>query len=323
MKTQINKHGYECIRLHVNGKMYSKRIHRLVAEAFVDNDNPDNFDEINHINGKKLENDMNNLEWIDRSGNMQHAYDTGLKELMKGEKHPNHKHTKEQILVVCDLMEGGSSNKEIHEKTGIKSDTLSNIRTGKSWTNVTEDYDFETIPHPNKRYTDKEIEDVCIMMNAGYNNHEISDALNISYNVVADIRRGRSWTHISNKYNIAMDGHPNREYTEDQIREACQLMENGMNNREISDKLDISYNVIADIRKGKSWKKISKDYNIRLLHEKVDKSEHWDKIDELLLQGYSRKEIRKMYPIPDLTKQQYITLIQNRVDHLKKEGKLN
>ena len=322
LKTQTNGFGYECITLHVNGKKHTKTIHRLVAKAFVDNPDPENFKEINHKSGIKLENDMDNLEWTDRSGNIRHALDTGLKIPLKGEKHPNHKHSEEFIREVCELMEEGNTNKDIREKIGMKSDAISSIRTGKSWNSVSEDYDFKPVDHPNKQYTDEQIHQVCTMMQSGFNNVEISEALDIGYNVIADIRRGKSWKSISDNYDIALDGHPNRLCTEDDVHEICKLLEEGKKSREISDKLGISYNIVSDIRRGKTWTSISQYYNIKPAHEKVDKSKYWDKIDELLLKGYSRKEIREMYPVPDLTKQQYITLIQNRVDHLKKEGKL-
>lgn len=322
LKPSFNQDGYKMIQIKVGDKKVTKKIHRLVAEAFVENPDPERFKEVNHLNGDKANNDMDNLEWTDRSGNMHHAFDTGLILPMKGEDHPGHKHTEKQIREVCELMEEGHTNKEIHEKTGIKSDILSDIRSGDSWTHITDDYKFKPVPHPNKQYTDEQIHQVCSMMQSGFNNTEISEALDISYNVVADIRRGKTWTHISQYYNISLDGHPNRKYTEDDVHKICQMLEDGKSSREVSNELDISYNVVSDIRRKKTWTSISKNYNINPAHEKVDNSKHWDKVDELLLQGYTRKEIREKYPIPDLTKQQYITLIQNRVDHLKKEGKL-
>ena len=72
----INTHGYLALSLHKNNKSLNCRVHRLMAEAFIPRIKGKNI--INHINGIKTDNRLKNLEWTDYSGNLIHAYDTGL-----------------------------------------------------------------------------------------------------------------------------------------------------------------------------------------------------------------------------------------------------
>lgn len=67
LKPLHDTNGYLMVNLHKDGKQYSKRIHRLVAEAFIKN--PNNYDQVNHIDENKENNNINNLEWCTVSYN--------------------------------------------------------------------------------------------------------------------------------------------------------------------------------------------------------------------------------------------------------------
>ena len=68
--TYIGRNGYVCIKLYLHGskKMLSTFVHRLVAQTFVDN--PNNYDEVNHIDGNKINNHADNLEWCTHKQNI-------------------------------------------------------------------------------------------------------------------------------------------------------------------------------------------------------------------------------------------------------------
>lgn len=70
LQHKIDKNGYHYVHLYKNGKQYIKKIHRLVAEAFIPN--PNNLPEVNHINLIKSDNNINNLEWCTHKYNMKH-----------------------------------------------------------------------------------------------------------------------------------------------------------------------------------------------------------------------------------------------------------
>jgi len=76
LKPVINQHGYLCVVLRKEGKSINKRIHRLVALAFIEN--PYNLLCVNHKDGDKLNNTVGNLEWCTNSENTLHAYKNNL-----------------------------------------------------------------------------------------------------------------------------------------------------------------------------------------------------------------------------------------------------
>lgn len=76
MKPMINHKGYEIIDLRKKGSRKCGFVHRLVAKAFLDNNG--NKPQVNHKNGIKTDNNLNNLEWVTNQENMTHAFENGL-----------------------------------------------------------------------------------------------------------------------------------------------------------------------------------------------------------------------------------------------------
>lgn len=71
------KNGYVYVQLWNNAKYKNIRLHKLVAENFIEN--IENKPQINHIDGNKKNNRVDNLEWCTASENIRHAYKIGLK----------------------------------------------------------------------------------------------------------------------------------------------------------------------------------------------------------------------------------------------------
>ena len=75
VRPQITNSGYKSVKiLNDENFLQHMSIHRLVAIAFLDN--PLNLTDVNHIDSNKLNNNVHNLEWCDRSFNCKHAYDS-------------------------------------------------------------------------------------------------------------------------------------------------------------------------------------------------------------------------------------------------------
>lgn len=95
-----NGRGYCSVMLYKNGKPYTKVVHRLVAEAFIPN--PYNKTQVNHIDGNKHNNCVENLEWVTQSENMIHAFKTGLEvHGMKNKKHSIESKNKMRKKIIC------------------------------------------------------------------------------------------------------------------------------------------------------------------------------------------------------------------------------
>lgn len=86
IRQNLKHNGYLQVGLRKHGKRKWFGVHRLVAIHFIEN--PDNKPQVNHIDGNKLNNTVENLEWVTGRENQRHAIKMGLRDNMpKGENH--------------------------------------------------------------------------------------------------------------------------------------------------------------------------------------------------------------------------------------------
>lgn len=94
-KPTLASNGYYLISLYKKNRPKYFNIHKLLAELFIEN--PNNYPIVNHKDGVKTNNKLDNLEWSTYSHNNQHAYDTGLK--VVSEKMIEHARTMPAMVV--------------------------------------------------------------------------------------------------------------------------------------------------------------------------------------------------------------------------------
>ena len=123
----LNTQGYMMISIKINGKERKFFIHRLVAENFVPNSDPDKKTDVHHIDGNKLNNDASNLEWISKEEHGILTYfekETGLT-----------RYPKETIFgIIAAIKEGELSPREIAKKFDVNVVAVHRIKNGESFT---------------------------------------------------------------------------------------------------------------------------------------------------------------------------------------------
>src|SRR5699024_9827826 len=90
LKPYKNKQGYMYVKLCKHGKCNNFRVHRLVALAFIKNVNHKEKPVVNHKDGNKENNNVDNLEWLSYSENSLHAHSIGLYPKSNSNKYGNH-----------------------------------------------------------------------------------------------------------------------------------------------------------------------------------------------------------------------------------------
>lgn len=136
----IHKNGYAVCSTRIGGrKGVAKcfKIHRLVAEAFLEN--PESKATVNHKDGNKLNNNLDNLEWYTPLEQVQHAIATGLVKSRKEENNPNAKITNDQaIQILAKREETGFGAIRLSKVLGYSIPTIRRVieNSSDSWKNL-------------------------------------------------------------------------------------------------------------------------------------------------------------------------------------------
>lgn len=132
-----NAYGYTVVCVHGIQVL----LHRIVATCFIPN--PDNKPMVNHKDGNKKNNRVDNLEWVTNAENMKHGWKTGL--MKRGELHGASRYTDEQIHWVCQQLQDGMSCARIVDDAEftINRNRVLGIRARRDWKHISKDYTWK------------------------------------------------------------------------------------------------------------------------------------------------------------------------------------
>ena len=133
-KFHVTKDGYLKVSFYINGKFKRLLVHRLVLMMFKPIENMDKL-QVNHIDGNKQNNNINNLEWVTQKDNMAHAWKTGLckNSAPCGNKAHHRKISTEIVSCIRKDLEDGLSYQQIANKYNISKSTVYQIKHSITW----------------------------------------------------------------------------------------------------------------------------------------------------------------------------------------------
>lgn len=129
LQGSVYKNGYRYTVFYQDGKRIRERTHRLICESFYGLSSL----VVNHIDGNKQNNCINNLEWATVSENSIHAYKKGLIKKQSGELSHRSKLTYNNVVRIHQLLKLKLTHEEISKIFGVNRTTISAISRGESW----------------------------------------------------------------------------------------------------------------------------------------------------------------------------------------------
>lgn len=148
VKTKKNKYthkhstGYVLVQFKKGGKVYTRKVHRLVAESFAENRTGISFKSLSvkHLDNNKSNNVWTNLEWDTHLGSMRDAYLDKLIPSLQGERNGRSKLTDSVVENICADFERGLKPFQVREKYNISKQQAEKIHAGHAWLHISSKY---------------------------------------------------------------------------------------------------------------------------------------------------------------------------------------
>jgi hypothetical protein len=145
LKQYMDQDGYPYVMLNIDGKRYKRVVHRLIAAAFLPQ--IEGKSQVNHKNGIRHDNRVENLEWVTSQENILHSWrnngrkhsdehNSNISARSTGELNPKAKLNSEQAKQIRMRRLQGESLKSLSQEFGIGTSQISAIARGKIWKSI-------------------------------------------------------------------------------------------------------------------------------------------------------------------------------------------
>jgi len=195
----LGTNGYLVTSLPTEKGRFFASVHRVVYETFLGAIPKGKV--INHLDGDKLNNSIDNLELCSVSQNTQHAYDTGLAKGKPGETNSQAKLTAEQFLLLCEALMEGATNEEVANLFNLNSGYVSLIRHKKRWTTLFPEWYVPSKSLGNTGIPLPTMIQVYEDTLKPYKNSVIASKWGLDRSTVSRIRAGKTWVDFISYYN--------------------------------------------------------------------------------------------------------------------------
>ena len=197
------------------GKQVTKKIHRLVAETYIPNEN--NLPQVNHIDGDKLNNSVRNLEWVSPKSNSIHSMENNLRDprnrnskIKLAEKEDiihtdrdsgKRVYNSDDVHLICKMLQDGYRICDVTRVSGFHRKDVQDIRNNESeeYLDITQTYDFDHLPKFSKTNVDTVLE-ICEQLSEGLGINEISRMFSVDRKVVSNIYNRKNYKKISSNF---------------------------------------------------------------------------------------------------------------------------